>query len=290
MNGPPAIEAFFHERTSTLTYLVHRDGVGVVIDPVLDYEPRGAEVSHVSAEGVAAAIDATGLRIPFVLDTHAHADHLSAVSYFRERYAARTVIGRHIGEVQAVFRDLYNLGADFPVDGSQFDVLLGDGERLDVGPFVLEALHTPGHTPACMSYRIEDAVFVGDTLFQPDYGTARCDFPGGSAPVLWDSIQRLYALPEETRIFTCHDYRPGGRDLAYESTVAEQRRANVQVDAKTSRDDFVAFRRARDAQLALPELILPSVQVNVRAGQLPEPEANGTSYLRLPINRMGHTG
>jgi len=281
------IESFFDERTSTLTYLVHQDGVGVVLDPVLDYEPRGARVSTESSDRVAAAIDRAELRIPYVLDTHAHADHLSALAYFRDRYGAKTGIGAGIGEVQAAFRAVYNLGRDFPVDGRQFDVLLEEGQELDAGAFAVEVLHTPGHTPACVSYRIGDAVFVGDTLFQPDYGTARCDFPGGSAGALWDSIQRLYGLPDETRLFTCHDYRPGGRALAFESRVAEQRQANVQLSHRTSREAFVAFRKERDAQLDLPELILPSIQVNIRAGELPEPEGNGTSYLKVPINVLG---
>jgi glyoxylase-like metal-dependent hydrolase (beta-lactamase superfamily II) len=281
------IESFFDERTSTLTYLVSRDGVGVVIDPVLDYEPHGARVWTESAEHVAASIDRAKLSIPFVLDTHAHADHLSALPFFRERYGAKTVIGAEIGEAQATFRDIFNLGPDFPVDGRQFDRLLGDGETLDVGPFQIEALHTPGHTRACLSYRIEDAVFVGDTLFQPDYGTARCDFPGGDAGTLWDSIQRLYALPDATRLFTCHDYQPGGRPVAWESRVGEQKASNVQLDAKTSREAFIAFRKQRDAQLGFPVLILPSVQVNIRAGALPEPEPNGTIYLKIPINVLG---
>ena len=291
-SGTMQVEGFFDPVTWTLSYVAYDEDarVGVVIDPVADFEAASGRVSYTSAARVAEFIDQRALEIPWVLETHAHADHLSAMPWFKERYGAKSVIGRYIAKVQETFRDVFNLGADFPADGSQFDHLVGDGEVVTAGPLEIEALHTPGHTPACMCYRIGDVVFLGDTLFQPDYGTARCDFPGGSAPVLWDSIQRLYALPEETRILTCHDYRPGGRDLAYESTVAEQRRANVQLDASTSRDDFVEFRRARDAGLQLPELILPSVQVNVRAGELPEPEENGTSYLRLPINRMGSAG
>lgn len=282
------IESFFDERTSTLTYLVARDGVGVVIDPVLDYEPHGGRLWSESAERVAAAIDRAKLSIPFVLDTHAHADHLSALPFFRERYGAKTVIGAEIGEAQTTFRDIFNLGRDFPVDGRQFDRLLGDGETLDVGPFTIEALHTPGHTRACLSYCIEDAVFVGDTLFQPNYGTARCDFPGGDAGMLWDSIQRLYALPDATRLFTCHDYQPGGRPVACESRVSEQKASNVQLDAKTSREAFIAFRKQRDAQLGFPVLILPAVQVNIRAGALPEPESNGRVYFKIPINALGY--
>jgi glyoxylase-like metal-dependent hydrolase (beta-lactamase superfamily II) len=281
------IAHFFDERTATLSYLVHAEGVGVVIDPVHDFDPRSGRTWTESAERVARHADELGLRIPWVLDTHAHADHLSALPFFQERYGASTAIGWKITEIQEVFRELFNLGPDVPVDGSQFDRLLHEGERLDLGPFEIEALHTPGHTPACMSYRVGDAVFVGDTLFQPDHGTARCDFPKGSAGALWDSIQRLYALPDETRLFTCHDYRPGGRPLAFESRVAEQRRGNVQLSERTTREEFVAFRTQRDATLDMPRLILPSIQVNIRAGRLPEPESNGVRYLKIPLDRLG---
>lgn len=281
------IESFFDERTSTLSYLVSRDGIGVVIDPVLDYAPRSGRIITESADRIAAVIDREKLTIPYVLDTHAHADHLTALPYFRARYGAKSVIGAGIGEVQETFRDLFHLGSAFPVDGRQFDRLLVDGEQIDVGPFVIEALHTPGHTRACLCYRIEDAIFVGDVLFQPDYGTARCDFPGGSAKMLFDSIQGLYALPDSTRLFTCHDYQPGGRPLAFETTIGEQKKSNVQLSAATSRETFFAFRNKRDAELNLPELIIPSVQINIRAGELPEPEANGTSFLKIPINVFG---
>jgi len=281
---PIEVLPFYEERTSTLTYLVHRDGRGVVIDPLLDYDPRSARISTASADRVCDAIRELGLEIPYVLDTHAHADHLSALELMKRRLGAETAIGSDIGQVQTIFRDLYDLGPDFPVDGSQFDHLLKDGDALDAGPFRIEAIHTPGHTPACVSYRIEDAIFVGDALFQPDYGTARCDFPGGSADTLYDSIQRLYGLPGDVRVFTGHDYRPGGRPLAYEASVDEHRRSNVQLDASTSRATFVAFRRERDAGLAAPELILPALQVNVRAGGLPAPHPNGRRYLEIPLD------
>jgi glyoxylase-like metal-dependent hydrolase (beta-lactamase superfamily II) len=223
-----------------------------------------------------------------VLDTHAHADHFSAMPYFKERFGAKTVIGADIVKVQRVFRDLFNLGDDFPCDGRQFDLLLQDGETLDIGPLELQALHTPGHTPACMSYRIEDSLFVGDALFQPDYGTARCDFPGGSAEELYASIHELYTrLPEDTRVFTCHDYQPGGRKVAFESTLSQQRASNVQLSATTSKEDFVRFRNERDATLSMPALMLPAVQLNIRAGQFPEPEENGLSFLKLPLNAFG---
>jgi len=281
------IQHFFDEHTSTLTYVVHDGRTGVVIDPVRDYDPRSGRTSWKSAEQVAAWIDGRGLAIPYVIDTHAHADHLTGLPYFRERYGARTVTGAQVGEVQKAFRDVYGLGADFPVDGRQFDVLLDEGKRLAFGALELQALHTPGHTPAHMSWQVQDAIFLGDTLFMPDYGTARCDFPGGSAAILYDSIQRLYAMPDETRLFVCHDYRPGGRPLAFETTVAEQKRSNVQLDARTTKAQFVAFREQRDAGLAAPELILPSLQVNIRAGALPDPESNGISYLKIPLNVLG---
>jgi glyoxylase-like metal-dependent hydrolase (beta-lactamase superfamily II) len=280
------IETFFDEATSSLTYLVRDGRDAIVIDPVRDYEPKSGRTSWASCERVAAAIAREGLRVAFVLDTHVHADHLTGLPFFRERHGARSVTGARVGEVQRTFRDVYHLAPDFPVDGSQFDVLLDEGKRLRFGSLEVEALASPGHTPAHVGFRVGDAVFVGDTLFQPDYGTARCDFPGGDAGVLWDSIQRLYALPPATRLFTGHDYQPGGRALQFESSVAEQRRANVQCSERTTREEFIAFRRARDATLAMPVLILPAVQVNIRAGELPEPEANGVTYLKIPVNRF----
>jgi len=284
---PIQVEAFFDERTWTLTYLVHRDGVGVVIDPVLDYAPNSGRVFDESSERVAARIDALGLRIPYALDTHAHADHLSGLAFFRRRYGSRSGIGARITGIQRFFADVYGLGDDFAVDGSQFDLLLENGQRLDAGTFTVRAIHTPGHTPACMSYLVEDALFAGDTLFEPDYGTARCDFPEGSAGDLYDSIQRLFALPDETRVFPGHDYLPGGRPVRCGSTVADHRRGNVQLSAGTSREAVVAFRKERDARLAMPALILPAMQVNIRGGELPLPEANGRSYLRIPLNVFG---
>ena len=284
------VEHFFDGRTSTLTYLVFDEAerIGVVIDPVLDFDPAGARTWTESCEAVAAFIGARGLSIPFVLETHAHADHISGMPYFKDRYGAKTVIGAGITEVQEVFRELFNLGDDFATDGHQFDVLLADDQRVDVGPFEIRALHTPGHTSACLSYLIEDALFVGDVLFQPDYGTARCDFPGGSAEVLYETIDRLYrTLPGDTRVFTCHDYQPGGRDMEFESSIREQREHNVQLNATTRRADFVRFRRKRDGELAMPALILPSVQMNIRAGNPPEPETNGLAYLKLPLNALG---
>jgi glyoxylase-like metal-dependent hydrolase (beta-lactamase superfamily II) len=281
------VEHFFDEPSATLTYLIH-DGVhGIVVDPIRNYEPRSARTSWVGSERVGAVIDRARLRIDYVIDTHAHADHLTGLPFYRERYGARTVTGAGVGEIQRWFRDLYNLGPELATDGRQFDMLVRDGERLRFGTLEVEALCTPGHTPAHVSLRVGDAVFLGDTLFSSDYGAARCDFPGGSAATLFDSIQRLYALPDATRLFLCHDYRPGGRPLASETTVAEQKRANVQIDAKTSKADFVAFRTRRDSELEPPVLILPAMQVNIRAGALPAPESNGIAYLKIPLDRLG---
>jgi len=281
------IRHFFDEQTSTLTYVVRDDRAAIVIDPVRDYDPKSGRTSWRSTEEVAAYIDRERLEVPYVVDTHAHADHLSGLPFFKERYGARTVTGARVGEVQATFRDIYHLGPDFPVDGRQFDVLLDEGERLGFGGLEIHALHTPGHTPAHMSWQVGDAVFLGDTLFMPDYGSARCDFPGGSAATLYDSIQRLYRLPDDTRLFVCHDYRPGGRPLAFETTVGEQKRGNVQLDERTTKEQYVAFREEKDAALDAPALILPSLQVNIRAGGLPEPETNGTSYLKIPLDVLG---
>jgi len=281
------IQHFFEAQTSTLSYVVHAGKDAVVIDPVRDYDPKNGRTSWTSAEQIAAYIDREGLRVHYVIDTHAHADHLTGMPFFKERYGARTVTGARMGEIQRIFRDIYNLGADFPVDARQFDVLLDEGDRLDFGELTVEALHTPGHTPAHMSWKIRDAVFVGDTLFMPDYGSARCDFPNGSAEQLYDSIQRLYAMPDATRLFMCHDYRPGGRPLAFQTTVGEQKRSNIQINDRTTKAEYVAFRTERDASLAAPVLILPSLQVNIRAGELPPPESNGVSYLKIPLNLLG---
>jgi glyoxylase-like metal-dependent hydrolase (beta-lactamase superfamily II) len=280
------IQHFFDRATSTLTYVVHDTRTGVVIDTVLNYDPKSARTSFTSAEVVAQYIEDRHLAIPYVIDTHAHADHLTAMPFFKKRYGARTVTGSRMGIVQRAFRDIYNLGADFPVDGRQFDLLLDEGQELEIGSFVVRAMHTPGHTPAHMSWQIGDALFVGDTLFMPDYGTARCDFPGGSAEQLFDSIQRIYALPESTRLFMCHDYQPGGRELRFVTTVAEQKRSNIQLRQGTTKQEFTTIRKNRDAQLDMPALILPAIQINISAGEFPEPEANGTAYLKIPLNRF----
>jgi glyoxylase-like metal-dependent hydrolase (beta-lactamase superfamily II) len=278
------IRHFFDQAPSTLTYVVHDRETAAVIDPVLDYDPKSARTSCRSAEAVARYIDESNLEVPYGIDTHAHADHLTAMPFFKKRYRARTVTGSRIGEVQRSFRDIYNLGADFPADGRQFDLLLEEGQELKIGSFAVRAMHTPGHTPAHMSWQIGDALFVGDTLFMPDYGTARCDFPGGSAEQLFDSIQRIYALPENTRLFMCHDYQPGGRELRFVTTVGEQKRSNIQLSRHTTKQQYVEFRKKRDAELDMPTLILPALQINIRAGEFPEPEADGKVYLKIPLN------
>jgi len=285
----PIIKGFFDPATFTISYVIHdsQGGACAIVDPVLDYEPKAARVSTVSAGQILDYIAQQNLKVDWILETHAHADHLSAAYWIKQQVGGRIGIGAGITGVQAHFSRLYNLGPEFAADGSQFDHLFAAGERFDIGSLQAEVLFTPGHTPACVSYRVDDAVFVGDTLFMPDYGTARADFPGGDARVLYQSIQQLLALPPETRLFMCHDYLPGGRDPVWETTVAAQREANVMVHAGVSEDDFVQVRQAKDATLAAPVLILPSLQVNIRAGRLPAAEANGIQYLKLPLNQLG---
>jgi glyoxylase-like metal-dependent hydrolase (beta-lactamase superfamily II) len=280
------VQHFFDPATGTLTYVVHDERTAVVIDPVRDFDPAGGRTSWTSAERVAAYLDQRRLSVPWVIDTHAHADHMTGLPLFRSRYGARSVTGSRVGEVQAALRDIFDLGPDFPVDGRQFDRLLEEGDELEAGSLRVRALHTPGHTPAHMSWRIGDAVFLGDTLFMPDYGTARCDFPGGSAEQLYDSVRRLYTLADDTRLFACHDYRPGGRPLRFQSSVGEQKASNIQLNVRTTKAEFVALRERRDATLDPPTLILPSLQVNVRAGDLPPPAPNGVSYLKIPLDRF----
>ncbi len=281
----PLIQPFFDENTNTVTYLVAdpdtRDAA--VIDPVLDYDPRSGRADTASADRVLAYAKARGFRIAWILETHAHADHLSAAPYLKQRTGAITAIGEHIREVQRIFRPVFNLD-DVSGDGSEFDRLFHDGERFAIGSLPVAVMHTPGHTPACVSYRIGDAVFVGDTLFMPDYGTARADFPGGDAATLYRSIQQLLSLPPDTRLFMCHDYKAPDRDhYAWETTVAEERAHNVHVGAGVPEQEFVTMRRARDAALPPPVLLLPSIQVNVRGGRLPAAESNGVRYLKIPV-------
>ncbi|MGP9822146.1 MBL fold metallo-hydrolase [Salinarimonas sp. NSM] len=281
----PVIRAFFDEPTNTVSYLVSAP-VGkkaAVIDPVLDYDHKAGTVTTDSVEAILAAAEAAGLEIVWALETHAHADHLSGAPYIKAKTGARIGIGEHIKEVQRIFRPVFN-ATDLKTDGSDFDHLFADGERFRIGELEAEVLYVPGHTPADIAIRIGDAVFVGDTLFMPDFGTARADFPGGDARKLWTSIQRLLALPPQTRLFMCHDYKaPGRDDYAWETTVAEQRRANKHVREGVSEEAFVAMRTARDATLAAPTLLLPSIQVNIRAGRFPAKEANGVHYLTIPV-------
>lgn len=285
MRSAAQIQAFFDEATNTVTYLVS-DPVtrqAAVIDPVIDYDHRSGKVSTASADQVLAAAAAQALEVAWILETHAHAGHLSAAPFLKARTGARVAIGEHIRDVQTIFRPVFNMD-DVSGDGVEFDCLLRDGETFTIGDLKVDVLHTPGHTPACVSYRIGDAVFVGDTLFIPDYGTARADFPGGSAQTLYQSIQKLLALPPATRLFMCHDYKAPGRDsYAWESTVAEERARNVHVHDGVDADAFVAMRQRRDATLAAPTLLLPSIQVNIRAGRWPEAESNGVRYLKIPI-------
>jgi glyoxylase-like metal-dependent hydrolase (beta-lactamase superfamily II) len=281
----PDIQAFFDEPTNTVSYLVADPATrrAAVIDPVLDYDHRSGKISARSADVILSAGAERGLHIDWILETHAHADHLSAASYLRRKTSAKLGIGEHILEVQRIFRDVFNLD-DVSGNGSEFDRLFRDDETFRVGELEIGVIHTPGHTPACVSYRVGDAVFVGDTLFMPDYGTARADFPGGSAHSLYRSIRRLLELPPTTRLYMCHDYKAPGREhFAWETTVAEERARNVHVRDGVSESEFVSVRAARDATLPAPTLLLPSIQVNVRAGRLPRAESNGVRYLKIPI-------
>ena len=284
----PDIQAFFDEHTFTITYLVSDPATrqAVIIDPVLDFDPKTARTSTQSAQRVLDAVRAKGLTVEWILETHAHADHLSAAVFLKEHTGAKVAVGAHIKDVQKVFRPIFD-ASDVRGDGAPFDRLLEDGVELDVGGMVIEVMYTPGHTPACVSYKIGDNVFVGDTLFMPDYGTARADFPGGDARTLYRSIRRILSLPPDTTLWMCHDYKAPGRDAyAWRSTVGEQRARNVHVHDGISEDDFVSMRVARDRTLAMPVLILPSVQVNIRAGHMPPAEADGHVYLKLPVNRI----
>jgi len=285
----PQVFPFFDEATNTLTYLVQEPNgrACAVIDSVLDFDYASGRTDTRSADAVIAHIRDHGLDLQWILETHVHADHLSAAPYIQERLGGRIGIGDRITVVQETFGKIFNEGTRFQRDGSQFDQLFREGDSLMIGQMRVDVMHTPGHTPACLTYVIGDAAFVGDTLFMPDFGTARCDFPGGSAEVMFDSVQRILSLPDATRIFVGHDYKAPGRDAyAWESTVADQKALNVHIGAGRPKSDFVALRQARDATLAMPRLIIPSLQVNMRAGQMPEPEDNGQSYLKVPINGL----
>jgi glyoxylase-like metal-dependent hydrolase (beta-lactamase superfamily II) len=283
------VQVFFDPASFTYSYVV-RDPASqacAIIDPVLDYDPAAGRIGHASAQQIIDYVRTEQLQVQWLLETHVHADHLSAAAYLQEQLGGCMAIGAHIGLVQTVFAKLFNAGAEFATDGSQFDQLFADGAHFNIGGLVAQVLHTPGHTPACLTYVIGDAAFIGDTLFMPDYGTARCDFPGGDARALYRSIQQIFALPDATRLFMCHDYKaPGRSEHQYLSTVVEQRGQNVHVHAGVDEDSFVAMRNARDASLAMPALMLPSVQVNMRAGHLPPAEDNGVRYLKTPLNQL----
>lgn len=281
------IEPFFDPATFTYSYVVSDSQTRqcAVIDSVLDYDPASGRTSHATAQRLVDYVREQDLKVQWLLETHVHADHLSAAPYLRQQLGGQLAIGDRITVVQDTFGKLFNAGTGFATDGRQFDHLFHDGDTFQVGNIQARAIHTPGHTPACMTYLIGDAAFIGDTLFMPDYGTARCDFPGGDARTLYQSIRKLFALPGDTRVFMCHDYKAPGREkFLYETTIAAEREHNVHVHAGISEDQFVAMRTARDATLGMPTLILPSVQINMRGGELPEPESNGTRYLKIPLD------
>ncbi|MBC7435931.1 MAG: MBL fold metallo-hydrolase [Bdellovibrionales bacterium] len=282
----PTVQSFFDPATWTVSYVVFEkeESPCAIIDPVLDFDPKSGRTRTVSADKLIAFVHENKLRVEWILETHAHADHLSAAHYLKKKLGGKIAIGGQITHVQDVFKRIFNLEPEFVPDGHQFDRLWQDAERFSIGALTAEALSVPGHTPACMAYCVGNSVFVGDTLFMPDVGTARCDFPGGDAHTLYRSMRKLLEFPPETRLFMCHDYPPTGRPAAWETTVAKQRAGNIHVHDGVSEDDFVKMRTARDATLEMPVLILPSVQVNIRAGEMPPKEDNGVSYLKIPIN------
>lgn len=285
------IKTFFDPATYTLTYVVFDPSTkdAVVIDPVLDYDPLGSQTKTDTVEKLAAFLREEKLRLHYVLETHAHADHLTAAQWLKRRFEAQIVIGERIKEVQETFKGVFDL-PELATDGSQFDRLVAEGDELVAGSLTVRTIATPGHTPACVTYQIGDAIFTGDALFMEDYGTGRCDFPKGSAEALYDSVSKLYQLPDSTRVFVGHDYQPGGREVMWETTIGRSKEANVQLRASTTKETFVSYRKNRDATLAAPRLLFPSVQVNIDAGRLPKPHANGQRYLAIPLNLRKVTG
>lgn len=284
----PVVKASFDESTFTITYVVSDPATSraAIIDPVLDYDAASGRTSTTSADAVAAYVQQNKLDVDWILETHVHADHLSGAPYLKERLGGQTAIGKHVTAVQEAFKGVFNL-ADLVTDGSQFDQLFSDGDTFPVGEIEGRVIATPGHTPACITYVIGDSAYVGDTLFMQDFGTARTDFPGGSAAELYASIQKILSLPDDTRLFMCHDYKAPGRDtFAWETTVAKQRDANIHINKNVSEQEFIAMREGRDKELGMPKLLLPSIQVNVRAGQLPEPEDNNIRYLKIPLDAV----
>ena len=284
----PTVHGIFDQATWTVTYVVfdRPGGHAAIIDSVLDYDPKSGRTRTTSAQKVVDFVREQRLSVDWILETHAHADHLSAAPWLRAQLGGRIAIGAQIRTVQGVFKNIFNLEPGFQTDGSQFDQLFNDGERFEIGALTGEVMAVPGHTPACVAYRIGDAVFVGDTLFMPDVGTARCDFPGGDAPTLYRSIHKILSLPPQTRLFMCHDYPPNNRPVAFECTVADQRTANIHVNDQVSEAQFVEMRTRRDATLDMPVLILPAVQINIRAGQFPPADSNGVAYLKIPLNAL----
>ncbi|MFZ1992029.1 MAG: MBL fold metallo-hydrolase [Alphaproteobacteria bacterium] len=285
----PDVEAFFDPATHTISYVVWDQAARecAIVDPVLDYDPSSGRTQTASADKIVDFVTKHGLKVRWILETHVHADHLTASPYLKAKLGGQIAIGEHVKGVQAIFKKIFNAEPQFRNDGSQFDHLFSDGEGFTIGRIAARAIYTPGHTPACLTYVIGDAAFVGDTLFMPDYGTARTDFPGGDARALYRSIGRIFALPPETRLFMCHDYgAPGRNEFAWETTIADERAKNIHIKDGTTEDDFVAMRTARDETLGMPVLILPSVQVNMRAGEFPPAENNGVSYLKIPLNAL----
>lgn len=282
----PSVKTFFDVETFTASHVVWdpKTKHAAIIDSVKDYDPKSGRTSTRSADDLIAFVNGEGLTVEWILETHLHADHLTAAPYLRDRLGGKTGIGSRIDVVQAVFKEVFNAGDEFAPDGRQFDHLFADGDRFHIGDTEADVIHTPGHTPACVTYVIGDAAFIGDTMFMPDFGTARCDFPGGDARQLFESIRKILSLASETRLFLCHDYAPGGREYQWETTVGEQREKNIHVNDSVDEDAFVEMRTERDTQLSMPVLILPSVQVNMRAGDLPPPEDNGTRYLKIPLD------
>ena len=285
----PIIKTFFDAPTWTFTHVVYEKPGGhcAVIDSVLNYDPKSGRTSTHSADEVIKFIQEQSLKVEWILETHAHADHLTAGSYIKEHLGGKLAIGKHIQEVQAVFKNIFHLEDAFQANGSQFDHLIEANEELPLGKLKIQSLLVPGHTPACMAYVVGDTIFVGDTMFMPDVGTARCDFPGGDAHVLYQSVKKILSFPNETKLYMCHDYPPNEREVAYMTTVGEERQHNIHIHDGVSEQDFVAMRTARDSTLEMPVLILPSVQVNIRAGEFPPKEANGVSYLKIPLNSLG---
>jgi glyoxylase-like metal-dependent hydrolase (beta-lactamase superfamily II) len=285
----PSVESFFDEATSTVTHIVY-EAAGTkcaIIDSVMDFDPKSGRISTASADLVIDFVRDNNLEVEWLLETHAHADHISAAPYLRKHLGGAIGIGENIQNVQSVFKKVFNLGSEFNINGKQFDHLFSDGEIFYIGALEVKAMHVPGHTPADMAYLVEgNVVFIGDTLFMPDVGTARCDFPGGDAHVLYKSVHKLFNLPPETRLFMCHDYPPSGRKPAWETTVGEEMKMNIQIHDGISEEQFVEMRSRRDTTLEMPTLILPSIQINIRAGELPNPENNGVSYLKIPLNSL----